>query len=110
MALTKAGTARWSVTAPPSQNAARPFIPASCARVAAALRREDTRLEASESLRELIDSIVLTPRDGQLLIELKGNPAAMLTAVQRRCAADEGRQKLATSSCRFSWLRGLATR
>src|SRR5690606_26888335 len=46
----------------------------------AALQREDTRLEASEMLRGLVDSIVLTPRDGQLGIELRGNLAAMLTA------------------------------
>ncbi len=50
--------------------------------LAAALQREDTRLEASESLRGLVESIVLTPRDGQLGIELKGNLAAMLTAAQ----------------------------
>jgi hypothetical protein len=46
----------------------------------AALQREDTRLEASESLRGLVESIVLTPKDGQLGIELRGNLAAMLTA------------------------------
>ena len=51
--------------------------------LAAALQRDDTRLEASESLRGLIDSIVLTPRGGQLGIELKGNLAAMLSAVQK---------------------------
>jgi site-specific DNA recombinase len=50
--------------------------------LAAALQREDTRLEASESLRGLVESIVLTPRDGQLGIELRGNLAAMLTAAQ----------------------------
>jgi DNA invertase Pin-like site-specific DNA recombinase len=50
--------------------------------LAAALQREDTRLEASESLRGLVESIVLTPRDGQLGIELKGNLAAMLTAAE----------------------------
>jgi hypothetical protein len=51
--------------------------------LAAALQREDTRLEASEMLRGLIDSIVLTPEKGQLRIELKGNLAAMLTAAQQ---------------------------
>jgi site-specific DNA recombinase len=49
----------------------------------AALRREDSRLEASETLRGLIDSIVLTPEAGQLRIELKGNLAAMLTVAQQ---------------------------
>ena len=51
--------------------------------LAAALRREDSRLEAAETLRGLIDSIVLTPQDGQLRVELKGNLAAMLTAAQK---------------------------
>jgi len=51
--------------------------------LAAALQREDTRLEASEMLRGLIDSIVLTPENGQLRIELRGSLAAMLTAAQQ---------------------------
>jgi site-specific DNA recombinase len=51
--------------------------------LAAALQREDTRLEASETLRGLIDSIVLTPEKGQLRIELRGNLAAMLAAAQQ---------------------------
>ena len=51
--------------------------------LAAALQREDTRLEASEMLRGLIDSIVLTPEEGQLRIELRGNLAAMLTIAQQ---------------------------
>ena len=42
-----------------------------------------SRLEAVETLRGLIDSIVLTPQGGQLRIELKGNLAAMLTAAQK---------------------------
>lgn len=50
--------------------------------LAAALRREDSRVEAAETLRGLIDSIVLTPQDGQLRVELKGNLAAMLAAAQ----------------------------
>ena len=51
--------------------------------LAAALQREDTRPEASEMLRGLIDSIVLTPEKGQLRIELRGNLAAMLAAAQQ---------------------------
>ena len=51
--------------------------------LASALQREDTRLEASEMLRGLIDSIVLIPDEGQLRIELRGNLAAMLTAAQQ---------------------------
>jgi hypothetical protein len=60
--------------------------------LAAALQREDTRLEASEMLRGLIEVIVLTPEppskegkasdgnEGKLRIELRGNLAAVLGA------------------------------
>lgn len=51
--------------------------------LAAALQREGSRLEASETLRGLIDSIVLTPEQGQLRIELRGNLAAILTVAQQ---------------------------
>jgi site-specific DNA recombinase len=51
--------------------------------LASALQREDTRLEASEMLRGLIESIVLIPDEGQLRVELRGNLAAMLTAAQQ---------------------------
>jgi site-specific DNA recombinase len=51
--------------------------------LATALQQPDTRLVASETLRGLIDSIVLMPEGGQLRIELKGNLAAMLTAAQK---------------------------
>ena len=51
--------------------------------LASALQREDTRLEASDMLRGLVDSIVLTPEGGQLRIELRGNLAAMLTVAQQ---------------------------
>ena len=52
--------------------------------LAEALQRPDARLEASETLRGLIDSIVLSPDGGQLRIELRGNLAAMLTATQQK--------------------------
>jgi hypothetical protein len=45
-----------------------------------ALEQSETRLEATEALRGLIDAIILTPTDGELRIELKGNLAAMLSA------------------------------
>ena len=51
--------------------------------LAASLQREDARTEASETLRGLIDAIVLMPEKGQLRIELRGNLAAMLTAAQK---------------------------
>jgi site-specific DNA recombinase len=50
--------------------------------LASALQRQDTRIEASETLRGLIESIVLMP-EGQLRIELRGNLAAILTAAQQ---------------------------
>ena len=46
--------------------------------LAQALEHPETRTEASEALRGLIDAIVLTPNQGELQIELKGNLAAML--------------------------------
>jgi hypothetical protein len=50
--------------------------------LASSLQREDTRTEASDALRGLIDAIVLTPENGRLRVELKGNLAAMLTVAQ----------------------------
>jgi site-specific DNA recombinase len=50
--------------------------------LAQALEHPETRTEASEALRGLIDAIVLTPDQGELQIELKGNLAAMLGAAQ----------------------------
>jgi site-specific DNA recombinase len=50
--------------------------------LAQALEQTETRTEASEALRGLIDAIVLMPNQGELQIELKGNLAAMLGAAQ----------------------------
>lgn len=50
--------------------------------LAEALEHPDTRPEATETLRGLIDEITLIPVDGTLQIELKGNLAAMLGAAQ----------------------------
>jgi len=51
--------------------------------LAAALQRDDTRLEASDMLRWLIESIVLIPDGDQLRIGLQGNLAARLAAAQK---------------------------
>jgi hypothetical protein len=51
-------------------------------RLAQAIEHPETRTEASGALRGLIDAIVLTPNQGELQIELKGNLAAMLGAAQ----------------------------
>ncbi len=51
--------------------------------LAGALQSEDSRTEASEALRTLIDSIVLTPDGSQLRIEVRGSLATMLTLAQK---------------------------
>ena len=65
--------------------------------LAKALEHPKSRSEATESLRGLIEAIVLTPDPGALRIELKGNLAAMLGAAQNA----RGRQKPATSRCKL---------
>jgi hypothetical protein len=50
--------------------------------LARGLENEESRTAAAEALRGLIDAIVLTPQEGELKIELQGNLAAMLKAVQ----------------------------
>ena len=50
--------------------------------LAQALEHPETRTEASEALRGLIDAIVLTPDEGTVRIGLRGNLAAMLSAAQ----------------------------
>ncbi len=57
--------------------------------LAQALERPETRTEATDALRGLIDAIVMTPVDGALRIELKGNLAAMLGATVQRKRAPE---------------------
>src|SRR5215510_13416346 len=55
-------------------------IPASEVRDELTLHQPETRVEATEALRGLIDAIMLTPTGGELRIDLKGNLAAMLSA------------------------------
>ena len=57
--------------------------------LAQALEHPKTRTEATEALRGLIDAIVMTPADGALRIELKGNLAAMLGATVQSKRAPE---------------------
>src|SRR5262249_47085702 len=45
-----------------------------------ALEQPETRVEDTEALRGLVDAIILTPGQGELRIELKGNMATMLSA------------------------------
>ena len=48
--------------------------------LADAFERPDSRTEATETLRGLIDEIILTPDQGELRIDLRGNLAVMLGA------------------------------
>jgi site-specific DNA recombinase len=48
--------------------------------LACALQHEESRTEAAEALRGLVDAIILTPQGNALGIELQGNLAAMLKA------------------------------
>jgi len=57
--------------------------------LAQALEHPETRTEAREALRGLIDAIVMTPAEGALRIELKGNLAAMLGATVQSKRAPE---------------------
>jgi site-specific DNA recombinase len=54
--------------------------------LAKALQQPESRIEATEALRGLVDAIVLTPAAGtkELAIELRGNLAAMLGATVQR--------------------------
>jgi len=54
-------------------------------------------MEATEALRGLVDAIILTPTDGALRIELKGNLAAMLSAATKREEVAGNRRPLASS-------------
>jgi hypothetical protein len=54
----------------------------------------------------LIDAIVMTPAEGALRIELKGNLAAILGRPYKA----RGPRKPRPSRCKLKWLRGRATR
>jgi hypothetical protein len=66
--------------------------------LAHALEAAETRTEAREALRGLIDAITLTPETGTLRIELRGNLAAMLGAtVQSKRSPETGDLSLQVS-------------
>jgi site-specific DNA recombinase len=65
--------------------------------LAAALQHVDSRSEASEALRRLVDAIVLVPAASGLRIELRGNLAAMLSAAQNAKRSPEGDLSLQNS-------------
>ncbi len=54
-----------------------------------ALNRKDTRAEASEAIRALIDEIRLVPEDGELKIELFGELAALVGLANENPRSDD---------------------
>jgi hypothetical protein len=50
----------------------------------------DSRSEAAEALRGLVDAILLVPAGNALTVELKGNLAAMFSAAQNAKRSPEG--------------------
>jgi hypothetical protein len=50
--------------------------------LAVALEHPDSRTEAAEALRVLVEAIILTPQGEKLGVELRGDLAAMLGAAQ----------------------------
>jgi hypothetical protein len=72
--------------------------------LALALRQPETGVEATETLRGLVDAIVLTPNEGELRIELIGNLAAMLCSRPQQMR--RGRQKPATSCSQVKLVAG----
>ena len=67
------------------------------ATLASALQNVDSRSEAVEALRGLVDAIVLVPAGNELSIELKGNLAAMLSAAENPKRSARGRPLTANS-------------
>ena len=67
-----------------------------------ALEREDGRFAASESIRELIEAIVLEPDGEALKVTLKGNLAGMLQAARN----DKRSPDTGDLQSKYRWLRG----
>ena len=67
-----------------------------------ALNREDTRTEATEAIRALIDEIRLVPKDGELKIELFGELAALIGLANKNPrSGDQGLQVTLVAGARF---------
>ncbi len=49
-----------------------------------ALTSDDSKTEAAEILRTLVDAIILTPEDSELSVYLKGDLAGILTLAQNK--------------------------
>jgi len=74
------------------------------AKLCQALEHEDSRLGATNAIRELIEAILLEPDGEQLKITLKGDLAGML------CAARDSKRSPDTGDLLLQsrWLRGRA--
>jgi hypothetical protein len=57
--------------------------------LAQALEHPETRTEAAEALRVLVQAIILTPQGDKLGVELRGDLAAMLGAAQNAKTSPE---------------------
>ncbi len=71
-----------------------------------ALNQEDTRLEAADALRNLIEEIRLVPEDGKLNIELYGELAALIGLANKDPrSADRGLQVTLVAGARYQPFR-----
>jgi DNA invertase Pin-like site-specific DNA recombinase len=75
-------------------------------RLEEALNAEDTRTDAAEILRGLIDKIVLTPTDEGLRAELHGDLAAMLALEDERASSNKKRPETDVSGRQLSVVAG----
>ena len=73
------------------------------------LNKEDSRVEAAQILRSLVDEIRLHPIDGNLQIELIGDLAALLGFAQEKVQAIKSPDPQGIRTVRNGWLRGHAT-
>ena len=77
-----------------------------------ALDREESRTEAAEIIRSLVDEIVLTPEDGELKIALRGDLAGILaiaTNGKRPTPAGNGLSEKLASKTQVQLVAGGAT-
>src|SRR5262245_2614463 len=96
--------------APDSEPLLHPALPTiyrhKVERLEASLRQPETGREAFELIRGLIDTITLTPADGNLHIELRGDLAGILAMSEAGKAEPSHRRR---RRCKSRWLRGPAT-
>ena len=62
----------------------------------AALQQDETRASAAEIIRTIVTEIVLTPEDGELKINVRGDLAGILTIALNRKGASQGKSSAGT--------------